>query len=144
MVGALDAEAVMTPRLTLRYQTLVVAEDGLLGPAGTRATGHEFHRTTVTPERGGHGRRLARRRAGVRLQPRPGGLGRATVHASYQHVHWAGHPRLAQRFADAVHDHARPHDATDAHDVITSVITRRTTSTTTATATRPRAWSTSP
>jgi cobyrinic acid a,c-diamide synthase len=25
------------------------------------------------------------------------------MHASYLHVHWAGHPQLAQRFADAVH-----------------------------------------
>jgi cobyrinic acid a,c-diamide synthase len=30
------------------------------------------------------------------------------MHASYLHVHWAGHPQLAQRFADAVHA-AAPH-----------------------------------
>nr|WP_231918239.1 cobyrinate a,c-diamide synthase [Microlunatus sagamiharensis] len=53
MVGALEAEAVMSPKLTLRYQGLVVPTDGLLGPAGTRATGHEFHRTTVSPAAGG-------------------------------------------------------------------------------------------
>ena len=104
MVGALDAEAVMTPKLTLRYQALVAPDDGLLGPAGTRATGHEFHRTTVTPERGGSAAWLAEGQAyGFSLDP--AGVGRATLHASYQHVHWAGHPRLAQRFADAVHDH---------------------------------------
>jgi cobyrinic acid a,c-diamide synthase len=28
------------------------------------------------------------------------------VHASYLHLHWAGHPQLAQRFADAVHAYA--------------------------------------
>jgi len=124
MVGALDAEAVMTPKLTLRYQTLVVPEDGLIGPAGTRATGHEFHRTTVTPERGastgGSGAAwLADGRAyGFSLDP--AGLGRATLHASYQHVHWAGHPQLAQRFADAVHDHAqasRDRDEPETHDL---------------------------
>ncbi len=119
MVGALDAEAVMTPRLTLRYQTIVLPEDGLLGPAGTRATGHEFHRTTVTPERGtsssgGGAAWLADGQAyGFSLDP--AGLGRATVHASYQHVHWAGHPQLAQRFADAVHDFAARADL-DRHD----------------------------
>ncbi len=30
--------------------------------------------------------------------------GRPTVHASYLHTHWAGHPELAEHFADAVHD----------------------------------------
>ncbi|HEY0239835.1 MAG TPA: cobyrinate a,c-diamide synthase [Friedmanniella sp.] len=121
MVGALDAEAVMTPRLTLRYQTLVVPEDGLLGPAGTRATGHEFHRTTVTPERGasaggGGPAWLADGQAyGFSLDPAR--VGHPTLHASYQHVHWAGHPRLAQRFADAVHDHhARTTGVRDDHE----------------------------
>ena len=110
MVGALDAEAVMTPRLTLRYQALVAPDDGLLGPAGTRATGHEFHRTTVTPERGdatqGRGAAWLADGQAYGFSLDPADLGRATLHASYQHVHWAGHPRLAQRFADAVHDHA--------------------------------------
>jgi cobyrinic acid a,c-diamide synthase len=36
----------------------------------------------------------------------PAGLGRETLHASYLHLHWGGYPELAQRFANAVHDHA--------------------------------------
>ena len=36
----------------------------------------------------------------------PAGLGTETLHASYLHLHWAGHPHLAQRFADAVHAYA--------------------------------------
>jgi cobyrinic acid a,c-diamide synthase len=36
----------------------------------------------------------------------PAGIGRQTLHASYVHLHWAGHPELAQRFANAVHHHA--------------------------------------
>ncbi len=122
MVGALEAEAVMSPRLTLRYQGLVAPTDGLLGPAGTRATGHEFHRTTVTPAAGGTTppNHPARAQAPARgdgaawlvggeadgFSADPAGLGRPTLHASYQHVHWAGHPQLAQAFARAVHDHA--------------------------------------
>ena len=125
MVGALDAEAVMTPRLTLRYQALVAPEDGLLGPVGTRATGHEFHRTTVTPERGaasnGTGAAWLAEGQAYGFSLDPAGLGRATLHASYQHVHWAGHPRLAQRFADAVHDQhartARTHEDRPAYDL---------------------------
>lgn len=123
MVGALDAEAVMTPKLTLRYQTLVAPEDGLLGPAGTRATGHEFHRTTVDPERGasadGTGAAWLADGHAYGFSLDPSGLGRATLHASYQHVHWAGHPQLAQRFADAVHDHhvRREHQDQELHDL---------------------------
>ena len=36
------------------------------------------------------------------------GFASPTLHASYLHTHWAGHPHLAQRFADAVHA-AVPH-----------------------------------
>ena len=36
----------------------------------------------------------------------PAGTGRATLHASYLHTHWAGHPQLAVRFAEAVHAYA--------------------------------------
>ena len=82
MVGAIDAEAHMTPRLTLAYRTTVIEFDHLLAAAGTRITGHEFHRTVVEPV---------------------GDVATNTLHASYLHTHWAGHPQMAQRFADAVH-----------------------------------------
>jgi cobyrinic acid a,c-diamide synthase len=94
MVGALDAEAVMTPRLTLSYRTAIVPADQLTGVAGTRVTGHEFHRTTVTP---------ASADAAWLVDGQPHGFGSATLHASYLHTHWAGHPAIAQRFTDAVH-----------------------------------------
>jgi len=56
-------------------------------------TGHEFHRTAVTPVRG--------RRAAWRWHGTEEGFvtGPSGVHASYLHVHWAGHPALARRFA---------------------------------------------
>ncbi|MCW2826021.1 MAG: cobyrinic acid a,c-diamide synthase [Aeromicrobium sp.] len=101
MVGALDADAVMTPRLTLSYRTAIVPTDQLSGAAGTRVTGHEFHRTTVTPASAGEG-------AAWLVDGRPHGFGSATLHASYLHTHWAGHPHLAQRFADAVHAYVPP------------------------------------
>ena len=49
MVGAIDAEAIMTERLTLSYRTLIADHDQLLAVAGSRLTGHEFHRTTLEP-----------------------------------------------------------------------------------------------
>ncbi|MDW3845520.1 cobyrinate a,c-diamide synthase [Micromonospora sp. BRA006-A] len=95
MVGALDAEAVMTPRLTLAYHRAGLGSDQLLGERGTAATGHEFHRTTVTP---GHGEHPA-----WRIEGRNAGFASPSLSASYLHVHWAGHPHLAQSFTEAVH-----------------------------------------
>ncbi|NED51007.1 cobyrinate a,c-diamide synthase [Micromonospora aurantiaca] len=100
MVGALDADAAMTPRLTLAYRRPTLVDDQLLGPAGAAATAHEFHRTTVTPV---HGDRPA-----WRVDAEPVGYAGPTLSASYLHVHWAGHPHLAQSFADAVASQARP------------------------------------
>ncbi len=105
MVGAIEADAIMTERLTLRYRTLLADHDQLLAPAGTSVTGHEFHRTTVEPRRGhAAGWLVDGELTGFSLDPV--GIGRETVHASYLHLHWAGYPELAQRFANAVHDHA--------------------------------------
>ncbi len=121
MVGAVDAEAVMSPQLTLGYRTSVVPADTLIANAGARIRGHEFHRTTVTPTAGESPAWLVDGRPdGFSLDP--AGLGRPTLHASYQHLHWAGHPELAQRFADAVHDHRRrtrayAHDRPLDHDL---------------------------
>ncbi|MCK8669615.1 cobyrinate a,c-diamide synthase [Rhodococcus sp. HM1] len=92
MVGVLDASARMTPRLTLGYRTAIAPADHLLAVTGTRVTGHEFHRTTV--DSGTDPAWL--------LDGRPDGFATATLHASYLHTHWAGHPSMAQRFVDAV------------------------------------------
>ena len=47
---------------------------------------------------------------------------RRRLHASYLHTHWAGHPQLAQRFADAVHAAVPPtspsHDPAVPHDTV--------------------------
>ena len=105
MVGVLDADAVMAPKLTLGYRTAVADHDQLLAVAGRRVTGHEFHRTTVTPSAGERpGWLLEGVPDGFSLDP--AGTGAPTLHASYLHTHWAGHPTLAARFADAVHAYA--------------------------------------
>ncbi len=100
MLGVLDATARMTTRLTLGYRTARSAGSSVLGPADRPVTGHEFHRTVVHPASGaapawlmdgiGHGFALD-----------PAGTGLATVHASYLHTHWAGHPWLAAALAAA-------------------------------------------
>jgi cobyrinic acid a,c-diamide synthase len=105
MVGALDAHASMTDRLTLRYCTPVAGHDHLLAVAGRRVTGHEFHRTAVEPSSGTGPAWL--------VDGEPVGFGTRSLHASYLHLHWAGHPHLAQRFADAVHAYVLPKGGED-------------------------------
>ena len=97
MVGALAARAAMTQRLTLRYPTLTATTDTLLTRAGEQVTGHEFHRTRIDPPAG--------ERSAWKVDGEAVGFASDTLHASYLHTHWAGHPQLAQRFADAAHAH---------------------------------------
>ncbi|MEO7270204.1 MAG: cobyrinate a,c-diamide synthase [Knoellia sp.] len=102
LVGAVPTKAAMQPRLTLRYVTAIAPEDTLLGPAGTRVRGHEFHRTQTSPSRGDNAAWLLDGAPeGWSLDP--AGTGSPTVHASYLHTHWAGHPELAVSFTEAVH-----------------------------------------
>jgi cobyrinic acid a,c-diamide synthase len=93
MVGAVPAAAAMTERLTLRYPTLTAPADTLLTRTGETVTGHEFHRTHTDPVCGPV---PAWTVDGVDV-----GFAGPTLHASYLHTHWAGHPQLAQRFAEA-------------------------------------------
>ncbi|MFF5288231.1 cobyrinate a,c-diamide synthase [Paractinoplanes globisporus] len=94
MCGVLDADAAMTPSLTLGYRDAVALADSPLARAGTRVTGHEFHRTTVHPRSG----LLHSPATGAAWQWRgadPEGFATPAVHASYLHLHWAGTPSLA-------------------------------------------------
>lgn len=93
MVGALPGTAAMTARLTMGYREATAETDSLLGRVGETITGHEFHRTAADP-----GDPPAWLLAG-----RPDGVATSSIHASYLHTHWAGHPQLAERFTDAVH-----------------------------------------
>lgn len=98
MTGVLPAQARMTERRTLGYRTATAATGSFLADAGVQVTGHEFHRTTVEPT---HGEQPA-----WHWQGRTEGFATDHVHASYLHVHWAGHPQLAHAFAAAARRHA--------------------------------------
>ena len=65
-----------------------------LADVGTRGTGHEFHRTTVSPP---DGAAAAWRYDSGQLEGHVTG----NVVASYLHTHWAGHPAAAARFTAA-------------------------------------------
>jgi cobyrinic acid a,c-diamide synthase len=94
MVGAVPADAAMGPRLTLAYRTATAPRSNLLGRPGETVTGHEFHRTRLLVPPSSPAWSF-----GDGLTD---GVATETLHASYLHTHWAGHPRLAARFVDAV------------------------------------------
>ncbi len=101
MCGVLAAETAMTGTLTLGYRDAVALTSSPLGPAGTRAHGHEFHRTAV---------RSARRAANAwRWQGREAvvteGFVSGRVHASYLHTHWNGVPGAAGRITAAAREY---------------------------------------
>src|SRR5690606_37255633 len=98
MCGVLPTATAMHPRLTLGYRSAVALTDSVLAPAGTRVRGHEFHRSTAAPAAGATSDTSPAwrwRAAG------PEGFVSGSVHASYLHLHWAGSPTMASRFAAA-------------------------------------------
>ena len=99
MCGVLPAVASMGPRLTLGYRDAVALTGSWLGPAGTRITGHEFHRTTLTPPAGtapAWAWRDPPDRVDRAASEAAEGFVAGNVHASYLHLHWAGRPDIAR------------------------------------------------
>ncbi len=113
MAGVVPVSATMTKRLTLRYPRAIALNDSLLTRTGEQVTGHEFHRTSTSVEAG--------ERPAWEIDGEPVGFATDTWHASYLHVHWAGHPLLAQRFADAAH-RALPHEPALPVSVVEEVV----------------------
>ncbi|MGH8964678.1 MAG: cobyrinate a,c-diamide synthase, partial [Actinomycetes bacterium] len=98
MCGVLDAEATMTDRLVLGYRDAVALRESVLHPEGARISGHEFHRTAVTPR----GAAPAWAWSGAP----PEGFVQGGVHASFLHTHPAGQPEAVARFVARAHQHA--------------------------------------
>ncbi|MFL6160339.1 MAG: cobyrinate a,c-diamide synthase [Marmoricola sp.] len=93
MVGAIDADAAMAPRLTLAYRHATSSRATLLGRPGETVTGHEFHRTQLLASPTGPAWEFS--------TGHHDGIANDSLHASYLHTHWAGHPQLAARFVAA-------------------------------------------
>ncbi|MGQ0718008.1 MAG: cobyrinate a,c-diamide synthase [Pseudonocardiales bacterium] len=93
MCGVLDAEATMTDRLVLGYRDAVALRDSVLHPEGTRISGHEFHRTVVTPRASGP--------AWAWSGAPPEGFVQGGVHASFLHTHPVADPAAVARFVSS-------------------------------------------
>jgi cobyrinic acid a,c-diamide synthase len=97
MCGVLPASARMTDRLTLGYREATAASATPWLERGTPVRGHEFHYSQLERPPGLAGAWTLR----ARDRRWEEGLVVGAVQASYLHVHWAAHPQLARRFADA-------------------------------------------
>jgi cobyrinic acid a,c-diamide synthase len=117
MVGALDCAGTMSQRLTLGYREAEVPRPNLVARPGEVVVGHEFHRTRIESAAGageaGRGEAgaggagaggAAWRFRDLGYGGRSEGFARGNLHASYLHVHWAGHPRAAVRLVAAAGD----------------------------------------
>ena len=92
MCGVLAGSARFTPHLTLGYRDAVAAADSPLYAAGSRVTGHEFHRTAVTfADNHSSAWKFLGKAEGE-------GVVRGGVHASYLHTHPAAAPEAVVRF----------------------------------------------
>ncbi|KQU02799.1 cobyrinic acid a,c-diamide synthase [Rhodococcus sp. Leaf7] len=85
MAGVLDLDVEFGSRLTLGYRDAVAVTDSVMFDAGTRVTGHEFHRTSVS-RRGTADNAWGWRRDGASLMEGAVASG-GRVHASYLHTH---------------------------------------------------------
>ncbi len=100
MVGAVPVQVRMLQRLkALGYREVTLTADCLLGPAGTRTRGHEFHYSEIISETTGLPKlyQLTPRRGGT---PAPEGYSVGQVLASYVHLHFGSNPEVARHFVD--------------------------------------------
>lgn len=100
MAGVIAATARVHGRLVaLNYVSLEATSDTLLLRRGESVRGHEFHWSTVEPERPLD---FAYRSSGGRgIQDGRDGIATSSLLATYTHVHFAARPEMAQRFVDA-------------------------------------------
>jgi cobyrinic acid a,c-diamide synthase len=94
----LDGSARFTPKLTLGYRDAVAPADSAPFAAGSRITGHEFHRTTV--DFAGHYEPAWVYRGTGGGTVRDGAV-HGAVHAAYLHTHPVAAPHAVRRFVAA-------------------------------------------
>jgi len=100
MAGLLPFRVRMLQRLkALGYREVTLKTAGLLGPAGTRARGHEFHYSEIEAESEDLPRLyLIADRQGT--APPPEGYCLGNVLASYVHLHFGSNPEVARHLVD--------------------------------------------
>jgi cobyrinic acid a,c-diamide synthase len=100
MVGVLEAETVMTKRLTLGYTRAHAIEDSLISRAGDSLKGHEYHfsRIESVPADASFAYEMTR---GSGILDHFEGWKLHNALACYSHTHFCSAPRTAARFVEA-------------------------------------------
>jgi cobyrinic acid a,c-diamide synthase len=101
MVGLLPAPVRMERGcLAIGYREVEIVGPSPLGPSGTRARGHEFHRSALGPVPPMVAR-VYSIRDGLGREARPEGFAVGQVLMSYVHLHFGSNPALARNFVSA-------------------------------------------
>ncbi|HEV8439852.1 MAG TPA: cobyrinate a,c-diamide synthase [Methylomirabilota bacterium] len=100
MVGVLPATVTMErQRLRIGYREVEITTASPLGPAGTRARGHEFHCSALGPVPASIPR--AYLVGDGRTSSRPEGFAVGRTLMSYVHLHFGSNPAMAANFVSA-------------------------------------------
>ena len=100
MAGVLPLKVRMLPRLrALGYREITLTAPGLLGPAGTRARGHEFHYSEIAAVPADLPR-LYRLTVRQGVETMSEGYCVKNVLASYVHLHFGSNPEIARHLVD--------------------------------------------
>jgi len=111
MAGCLPFKTRMLGRLkALGYREVALARDTLIGPAGLRVRGHEFHYSEIAGDAHAVG-------TDYRVLPRSGATAtpegyrvRRTL-GSYVHLHFGSNPEAAEHFVNACHTYRQERTA---------------------------------
>lgn len=105
MVGLFSMKAKMEHRLrSLGYREVEILEESILGPAGLRVRGHEFHYSHMQNVAAGQRciYRLTDRKAASGTRE---GFVRKRILGSYVHLHWGSNPHAANNFVNCCRCH---------------------------------------
>lgn len=101
MAGVFPFNAVMEPRLrSLGYREITTRRQSLLGPAGTRVRGHEFHYSRMTDGEERHDP-VYTVKGRLDLDGTEEGFSVDKVLGSYIHLHWGSNPAAARSLVEA-------------------------------------------
>lgn len=111
MLGIVPGTVEMNKRLqTVGYVEAVTLRDTVLGAAGIRLKGHEFHfssEQTLPPEEEAAYPRAFRLQKMRRPAPYDAGYAQGNILGSYLHLHFAGCPQAAEAFVAACETYRR-------------------------------------
>ncbi|WP_108651071.1 cobyrinate a,c-diamide synthase [Dongshaea marina] len=104
VVGLFDFSSQFAEKLTIGYSTGTMTRDNLIGRKGEKVKGHLFHKTEI---KASNSLASSLELGGIDGRHRHlEGYFYKNVYASYQHLHFLGNPRVAERLMEAAKHYA--------------------------------------